>query len=220
VAGDPNWCAVDPAAVPAPGVEGPAVGRMLQHGHPQGSVWRPAECDVSIRPGWFYHPAQDAAIRDVDNFVELYFTSVGRNAKLLLNVPPTPDGVIHAVDAARLLGFRNRLDRMFGNPLSLRQLEFRPPSAAGARVEWELRRPASPRIARLSEDITRGQRVASYHLEGSQGGRWQTLTRGTTIGYAKLDRLPDGPVFRRIRLVIDEWVATPEPVAIQLFDQS
>jgi hypothetical protein len=62
--------------------------------------------------------------------------------------------------------------------------------------------------------------VANYHLEGSQGGQWQTLARGTTIGHAKLDRLPDRPLLRRIRLVIDEWVATPEPVALQLFEGS
>jgi alpha-L-fucosidase len=218
IAGDPNWSTVDPKVVSFPGQSGAGVEAALQHGHEQGSVWRPAEVDVSIRPGWFYHPAQDAAVRDVDNLVELYFTSVGRNAKLLLNVPPTRDGVIHDVDAARLLDFRTRRDGMFGNPLSLRQVEFRPPAAGGARVEWELRRPASPRIARLSEDITRGQRVASYHLEGSRGGRWQTLARGTTIGHAKLDRLVDVPVLRRIRMVIDEWVATPEPVSIQLFE--
>ncbi|HUS21727.1 MAG TPA: alpha-L-fucosidase [Aeromicrobium sp.] len=219
VAGDPNWSTVDPKVVSHPGQSGAGVEDALQHGHEAGAVWRPAEVDVSIRPGWFYHPAQDSAVRDVDNLVQLYFTSVGRNAKLLLNVPPTRDGVIHDVDVARLLGFRTRRDQLFGNPLPLRRIEFRPPAAGGARVEWELRRPASPRIARLSEDITRGQRVASYHLEGSQGGRWQTLASGTTIGHAKLDRLVDSPVFRRLRLVIDEWIATPEPVAIQLFDQ-
>ena len=219
VAGDPNWSTVDPKIVSFPGQSGPGVESALQHGHEEGSVWRPAEVDVSIRPGWFYHPAQDAAVRDVDNLVELYFTSVGRNAKLLLNVPPTRDGLIHDVDAARLLGFRTRLDQLFGKPLPLRRIEFRHPAQGGARVEWELRSPAAPRIARLSEDIARGQRVASYRLEGSRGGRWQTLATGTTIGHAKLDRLADGPVIRRVRLVIDEWVATPEPVGIQLFDQ-
>ena len=220
VAGDPNWSTVDPKVVSFPGQSGAGVEAALQHGHEEGSVWRPAEVDVSIRPGWFYHPAQDSAVRDVDNLVELYFTSVGRNAKLLLNVPPTRDGVIHDVDAARLLGLRARLDQMFGKPLPLRRIEFRPPGQLGARVEWELRSPVAPRIARLSEDITRGQRVAAYHLEGSRGGRWQTLATGTTIGHAKLDRLTDGPVIRRVRLVIDEWVATPEAVGLQLFDQT
>jgi alpha-L-fucosidase len=172
---------------------------------------------VSIRPGWFYHPAQDDKVRTVDNLMDLYFTSVGRNAKLLLNVPPTRDGLIHDVDSSRLLGFRTRREEMFGAPIEMRRVEFRPPGQGGARVEWELRRPTRPRIARLAEDITRGQRVASYRIEGSQGGRWQELASGSTIGHAKLDRLPDGPVLRRVRVVIDEWVDRPEPVSLQLF---
>ena len=62
--------------------------QSLQRGDPAGTVWLPAEADTSIRPGWFYHPAEDAKVRSVDNLYDLYFKSVGRNAKLLLNVPP------------------------------------------------------------------------------------------------------------------------------------
>ena len=107
--GDPNWSMVDPAAVPYPGVSGPGIIPALQHGDPNGSVWRPAEVDTSIRPGWFYHPADDGKVRAVDNLVDLYFNSVGRNSKLLLNVPPTRDGLLHDVDVARLAGFQARL---------------------------------------------------------------------------------------------------------------
>src|ERR1043166_406092 len=78
IAGDPNWSTVDPSVVSAPGVSGPGVDAMLQHGDPKGTVWRPAEADVSIRKGWFYHPADDATVRSVDNLVELYLSSVGR----------------------------------------------------------------------------------------------------------------------------------------------
>jgi alpha-L-fucosidase len=65
-------------------------------------VWRPGETDVSIRPGWFYHPAEDAKVKTVDQLVDLYFTSVGRNSKLLLNVPPTRAGLLHETDVARI----------------------------------------------------------------------------------------------------------------------
>lgn len=218
VAGDPNWSTVDPAIVSQPGQSGEGVEAALQHGSADGTVWRPAEVDVSIRPGWFHHPAQDGRVRTVDNLLELYFTSVGRNAKLLLNVPPTRDGLIHEIDASRLAGFRARREELFGAPIGTRRVEFRPPGQRGARVEWELRRPARPRLARLAEDITRGQRVASYRIEGSQGGRWETLASGSTIGYAKLDRLPDGPLLRRVRVVIEEWADDPEPVSLQLFE--
>jgi len=218
VAGDPNWSTVDPKVVSYPGQSGSAVEPALQHGDEDGAVWRPAEVDVSIRPGWFYHPAEDEKVRAVDNLTDLYFTSVGRNAKLLLNVPPTRDGLIHPTDAARLADFRARREVLFGAALDLRRVSFRPLQQGGARIEWELDRPARPRIARLAEDITRGQRVASYRIEGSQGGQWRELSTGSTIGHAKLDRLTDGPLLRRVRVVIVEWIDKPEPVSLQLFE--
>src|SRR5260221_3671197 len=112
-AGDPNWSTVDPAAVPYPGASGDAVTRALQHGDPAGAVWRPGETDTSIRPGWFYHPAEDGRVKPLEQLVELYFTSVGRNSKLLLNVPPTREGRLHPIDVARLVGMRERLTALF-----------------------------------------------------------------------------------------------------------
>jgi alpha-L-fucosidase len=218
VAGDPNWSPVDPQVVSLPGQSGKGIEAALQHGDENGSVWRPAEVDVSIRPGWFYHPAQDDKVRTIDNLVGLYFTSVGRNSKLLLNVPPTRDGLIHTVDAARLSGFKAARDQLFGAPIEMRRNTFRPSGQPGAVIEWELSRSARPTIARLGEDITRGQRVASYRLEGSQGGAWRELATGTTIGHAKLDRLADGGPMRRVRLVITRWLDQPEPVNLQLFE--
>jgi alpha-L-fucosidase len=100
----------------------------------------------------------------------------------------------------------------------MRRNTFRPSGQPGAVIEWELSRSARPTIARLGEDITRGQRVASYRLEGSQGGAWRELATGTTIGHAKLDRLADGGPMRRVRLVITRWLDQPEPVNLQLFE--
>jgi alpha-L-fucosidase len=218
VAGDPNWSAVDPNVVSYPGQSGNGIEAALQHGHKDGTVWRPAEVDVSIRPGWFYHAADDDKVRTIDNLLGLYFTSVGRNAKLLLNVPPTREGLIHTTDATRLSGFRAARDQLFGAPLELRRVAFRSTGQVGAQVEWELARAARPTIARLAEDITRGQRVGSYRLEGSQGGEWRELSAGATIGHAKLDRLADGPPLRRVRLVITASLDKPEPVSLQLFE--
>src|SRR5205814_1608064 len=98
-----NWATVDPAAVPYPGVDAPGVIDSLQHGTPDGTAWRPGETDVSIRPGWFHHSAEDQRVKSVDELIELYFTSVGRNSKLLLNVPPTRAGLLHSTDVAQLL---------------------------------------------------------------------------------------------------------------------
>ena len=217
VAGDPNWATVDPEAVPYPGASGDRVTAMLQHGDPNGAVWRPAEADVSIRPGWFYHPAEDDRVRSVDNLVDLYLSSVGRNSKLLLNVPPTRDGLLHPTDVARLAGMRERISALFADDLG-----------AGARVTWRrtgartaerdigLDRTVPAEVVRIEEDIARGQAVARYAVHGSDGGPWHVLSRGSTIGYAKLDRFAPTGV-RRIRLVIEDAVAAPEPVTVRLY---
>ncbi|HEU4800226.1 MAG TPA: alpha-L-fucosidase, partial [Gemmatimonadales bacterium] len=86
IAGEPNWASVDPSTVPVPGLSGEEVIRQLQHGDAHGSVWRPGEADVSIRPGWFWHPEEDAKVKPAAELLDLYHQSVGRNAGLLLNV--------------------------------------------------------------------------------------------------------------------------------------
>ena len=217
IAGDPNWSTVDPAAVPFPGASGPGITNALQHGEAHGSVWRPAEADTSIRPGWFYHPEQDGRVKSVDDLVELYFLSVGRNSKLLLNVPPAPDGLLHETDVRRLTACHDRLRGLFATEL-----------AAGGRATWrrtgdrtavaeiDLGRDVTAAIARLEEDITKGQMVARFTLSGFDGASWRVLGTGSTIGYARLVRF-EGMRFRRVRVTIDEAVAAPGPVEVKLF---
>lgn len=217
VAGDPNWSTVDPAAVPVPGASGPGITAALQHGDPNGSVWRPAEADVSIRPGWFYHPAQDARVRTVDQLAGLYFSSVGRNSKLLLNVPPTPEGLLHATDVSRLSGMDERLRRLFAEDLaSLRRTSRRATGPHSAVQEVDLGQPTDISIVRLEEDITNGQRVSRYAVAGLVGDGWRELTRGTTIGYAKIDRVETASV-RRVRLIVEDAIDAPRPVRIRFY---
>lgn len=214
VAGDPNWCPVDPAAVPYPGASGDAVTAALQHGDPRGTVWRPGEADVSIRPGWFWHPAEDDKVRAADDLVELYFSSVGRNAGLLLNVPPTRDGLFPDSDVARLAEFGRKRAALFATDL-----------AAGARrhdspteLDLELARQASFDVASLEEAIAYGQTVARYTLLAQSGpGRpWTTLARGTTIGHKKLDRFP-AVTASRVRLTIDAALGPPRIARVGLY---
>jgi alpha-L-fucosidase len=214
VAGDPNWSTVDPAKVPYPGVSGPGITEALQHGDRNGTVWRPAEADVSIRRGWFYHPAQDGAVRSVDQLVDLYFSSVGRNSKLLLNVPPTKDGLLHETDVARLAGMHERLRKLFAEDLSQHVKGEGVVFTTSAQREIDFGRPTTISIVRLAEDITRGQSVHSYRVLGAgEGGDWQVLSSGTTIGYAKIDRL--GPtVVRRLKVIAEGAALSPVSVRV------
>jgi alpha-L-fucosidase len=215
VAGDTNWSTVDPSVVPVPGMSGDAVMKMLQDGDPNGSVWRPGETDVSIRPGWFYHPAEDARVKTEEQLVELYFTSVGRNSKLLLNVPPTPDGLLHDVDVSRLQGMRRRLDALFTNEVRSSGSTAETRRGYGAFTHtFEPRKQVS--LIDLREDITRGQVVARHVVEVSNGADWITVAEGTTIGYKRLHRIPPTSV-HRVRVTVTEALGEPEGLQVHFW---
>lgn len=213
VAAETNWSTVDPLVVRYPGASGDAVTDMLQHGDPSGVAWRPGETDVSIRPGWFYHAAENDKVRDVDNLVQLYFTSVGRNSKLLLNVPPTPDGLLFDTDVKRIADMRTALYLMFERDLAEgAATAWHVTSRRAGVLELDLGQESDLSVLDLREDITRGQRVSRYVVQSQRaGGAWVDMAEGTTIGYRRLERL-DAPVSaRRLRVRVD---TIDVPVAI------
>jgi alpha-L-fucosidase len=221
VAGDTNWSTMDPNAVPYPGADGAGVISALQHGDPSGSVWRPGETDVSIRPGWFYHPAEDAKVKTAGEITELYFTSVGRNSKLLLNVPPTRAGRLHETDVARLAAFRVNADRLLNAARDVTRGAVARRRTAGNQVvlQMDVGRERTVSIADLREQITAGQVVSGYTLEGATDASataWVTLSRGTTIGYRKLDRFAPVRV-RSLRLTIQTVAPLASPVEIRVY---
>jgi alpha-L-fucosidase len=217
-AGDPNWSTIDPAVVPFPGAQGPGIIEALQHGHPNGSLWRPAEADVSIRPGWFYHPAEDDRVRDAQNLMRLYALSVGRNSKLLLNVPPTRAGLLHERDVAALRRFRELRSAEYTDR------EVRPirqdleSTARTAALEAEFTRPVSIGAVRLSEDIASGQFVSRYGVSGLGVAGWRELSRGTTIGYAKIDQFPAAQI-TRLRVQVSDALEAPPRITVTAFER-
>lgn len=216
-AGDPNWCTADPRRVPAPGNSTPEIIDALQHGDPPSgvTVWRPAEAPVSIRPGWFWHEAEDEKAKSGDQLFELYCRCVGRNANLLLNVPPGRDGLLQAGDVRRLEEFGRRLRDAFGHDLASNAHRRR----EAGRLELTLPAPAEFDTAVMREEIAEGQSIVRYDLEIWKAGAWQLLTRGTTIGREKMDRFP--PVIsEKLRLTVRESVNTPHIGTISLYRQA
>ena len=186
--GETHWSTIDPDAVRFPGDPSPDVPAILQEGHADGTVWRPSETDVSIRPGWFHHPAEDARVKSVDDLVRLWFSSVGRNSKLLLNVPPTRDGVLHEIDIERLAGLRRRLDALRASALSpsgADQVAYGS-TAATLTVRWPSAAPVS--VVALTEAIAEGQVVSRWTLTSGEGT--PVLAQGTTIGHRRLVAIP------------------------------
>lgn len=115
IAGDPNWNFLDAAGFKRG--EGAPPTDTLNHGNYYGKKWMPAECDVSIRPGWFWHANEDSKVKTPQQLFAIYLKSVGRGANLLLNVPPDSRGLINDKDVAALLGFKKLRDECFDDNL-------------------------------------------------------------------------------------------------------
>lgn len=149
--------------------------------------WYPSEVDVSIRPGWFYHKEQDDQVKSLAHLVDIYFKSVGYNSVLLLNIPPDTNGLIHENDCRRLQDLKVYLDNTFDkNYISGGNGTWNPQS--GDSKVLKVKKNALVNTLMLQEDITKGQRVEDFLVEGYIDGQWTMLAEGTTIGYKRLVR--------------------------------
>lgn len=165
--GKTNWNYLDTAGFKR-GEGSPAMDTLNQ-GNVFGANWIPGECDVSIRPGWFYHSQEDDKVKTPLQLFQLYLKSVGRGANLLLNVPPDRRGLFHPNDSAALVEFAR-----------MRQMAFQQP------VSLSPQSPAEINTIVLEEDISKGQRVESFVIEVTdEKGELHTIT-GTTIGRKRI----------------------------------
>ena len=212
-AGTTNWSFLRAAEV-YPGYPN---NEELTVGHPDGNAWIPAECDVSIRPGWFYHEREDDKVKTADDLVELYYQSVGRNGNLLLNFPVNKEGLISKTDSINAVTFHQRIAQELGNNLLLnakveatdiRGKHFAatltndndfdtywatPDGISEGSLTFTFNQPQSLSRLMLQEYIPLGQRVKSFHVEYLQDGKWQALILNeetTTIGYKRILRFP------------------------------
>ncbi|MBM3178669.1 MAG: alpha-L-fucosidase [Bacteroidetes bacterium] len=226
IAGETNWNTItaDTLFAGKAGIE-----NLLQTGNPDGTKWIPAEVDVSIRPGWFYHASQDSLVKSPEKLFDIWLTSVGRGSTLLLNIPPDRHGRIHRRDEQALMGFRKILEKAFEKPLvaggALEVSQDRGGSdqyGAGslmdgddqtywatddgvtsgtATVRW-----TSPKVMHyimLQEPIALGQRVSSFVVEAEINGAWREVAQGTTIGYKRVLAL-DGIEASALRVSINQ----------------
>ncbi len=176
---------------------------VMRDGKP---AWHPAECDVSIRPGWFYHPDQDSKVKSLEHLVDIYFKSVGRNSVLLLNVPPDKRGLFADADVKRLDEFGRTVRGLYANCVAK--------GTGGAVVEFGGEK--SFTLANLQEDISRGEQVKSYRLEVRSGGEWLPVASGRVLGHRNLHRLAATQA-DAARLVVEGTGAAPT-VAWSLHD--
>uniref|UniRef100_A0A2P2QMM0 alpha-L-fucosidase n=1 Tax=Rhizophora mucronata TaxID=61149 RepID=A0A2P2QMM0_RHIMU len=204
-------------------------------GDPFGHDWVPAECDVSIRPGWFWHPLE--VPKSAEHLLDIYYKSVGRNCLLLLNVPPNSSGLISEEDVKVLQEFSELRRRIFSynlasisivNASSMRggngDSRFDPHNVLkeGIDTYWapennqsdwmlylDLQNPMSFNVLQVQEPIHMGQRVIAFHLEIlSNGGNWTQVCNGTTVGYNRLLQFPTVES-QRLKFVVDKSRGDP-----------
>jgi alpha-L-fucosidase len=205
-----------------------------------GNYWKPAECDVPLRPGWFYHPEEDDKLKTPAQLLDLYFKSVGRGASLDLGLAPDRRGLLHDNDVATLKAFGEILHQTFnanlarsatisatnvrGNNVMLFGVQKLidddrysywatddTVTMADIKLEWE--QPVRFNIIRLRENIQLGQRIERVGVEVKEDKEWKQVAEATSIGANRLIRLPDFITARQVRIRILQ-----SPVCIALSD--
>jgi alpha-L-fucosidase len=209
IAGDPCWATLNAAGrYPGGRSEG------LNSGERPGTDWIPAECDVSIRPGWFYHQKEDARVKTPAQLLDLYYKSVGRGACLNLNLPPDRRGRINDNDVRSLREFHRILQATFSHNLA-RSARLKPSNVRGNSKQFaaenllqphsgkywvtdddvttpdlvlEFHRPVTFNVVSLREYLPLGQRVEAFALDQWKDGAWVEFAKGTSIGNHRLLR--------------------------------
>jgi len=239
LAGETNWNTItaDTLFAGKAGIE-----KLLNTGSPDGKQWIPAEVDVSIRPGWFYHAAEDEKVKTPERLFEIYLTSVGRGSTLLLNIPPDKRGLFNEIDVQSLRGFRQLLDKTFADNLAkaspVTASSYRGKSAAYApsnitdgkentywatddgvttgHVEINLSKPYVVQYITLQEYIQLGQRVSSFNVEVWKDNAWQQVATATTIGYKRILKI--APVeTNKVRINITGSKACPVISNVEIY---
>lgn len=184
-------------------------------------AWYPAETDVSIRPGWFYHKSEDSLVKTSEKLLDIYFNSVGKNTVLLLNIPPNKEGLLSDADIKSLQGWKALRNKIFKTNLVKKAKLFSPAKQKTIKIvdrdnatnisfnqenkeyvlDINLKKKSLFNICELQENIKLGQRVDSFVVEVWQKDTWVKITEGTTIGYKRLLQFKNVEA-KRIRLRI------------------
>lgn len=225
-----------------PGAGSPSTDTLNQ-GNRGGKYWIPAETDVSIRPGWFWHPTEHP--KSLQELLKIYYSSVGRNSLLLLNIPPDTAGRIPTEDSLRLVELHNALLEIFANDLAstakVKASDTRggkhnrhfspknllnddydsywaaPDECLTPMLTLSFKNPVTFNRLMIQEYIPLGQRVAKFHVDYlDPNGNWQRLTEGTTIGYKRI-MLTSTTTTTALRICIDEAMACPVLNRVGLF---
>ncbi len=241
-AAETSWATYTPVAPNGKGKAAPgySMQQNLPAGNRNGRYWTPAECDVPLRPGWFYHAAQDQMVKTPEQLFDLYFKCVGRGANIDLGLAPDKRGILHESDVASLKRFGELLQKTFAVNL-VKGAVARASNVRGTNskrfgaaklldndrysywatddavttpeIVFELPAAKTFNIVRVRENIKLGQRVEAFAIDAWVNDAWKEIAAATSIGANRLIRLPSPVTTIKVRLRI-----TKSPTAIALSD--
>jgi alpha-L-fucosidase len=244
IAGETCWATYSPVATDGgTAVPGDVREKESTVGTRNGKLWMPAECDVSIRPGWFWHPAENGKVKTAQQLFDLYCESTGRGASFLLNVPPDRRGLIHEADAESLKGFGRIMNATFARNLAAGARVKASNSRSGykpvhlldenhhtywatddnvtqADITFDLPKQVTFDSVRVRETIALGQRIGGFSVEYWKDGDWANFGSGTSIGACRILRTPQPVSSNRVRLKITQSDACPVLSEFALFASS
>lgn len=194
----------------------PLTDQLRLSGDPEGKDWFPARADVPLRcekgvHQWYWHPGGEKGVASLERLKNIYYGSVGRNAKVVIGFTPNQEGLMDAADVARCKEFGAWLEKTFGGkPLA---------ETSGKGEELTLEIPASVKTPVthiiLQEDIQLGERVRKFTLEESLAdGNWKELCVGSCIGHKFIARVNSEA--RKFRLRITESIGEPQIASFRL----
>ncbi|MNQ47923.1 F5/8 type C domain protein [compost metagenome] len=241
-ANETSWATFTPEPIAGKtiAVPGETDSEKAQGGTRNGKFWKPAECDVPLRNGWFYHANEDNNVKSVSELFEIYLKSVGRGAGMDIGIAPNTDGVLHQNDVKALKDFGDFLKKLFADNLAQSAMitasEIRGENQiffgtknltdndrysywatsdevkkATLTLEWKTAQTFN--IIRLRENIKLGQRIEKIEIDAFINGVWKKVGEATSIGANRLVRLPNYITTSKLRISIKE-----SPVCIALSD--
>ncbi len=235
-AGKTNWCLLrrDEFYPGSPNY------KELTSGQEDGTHWVPAEVDVSIRPGWYYHKSEDHKVKTLTQLLDIYYHSVGRNAFFLLNFPVDKRGHIHETDVKAVMALSDQLKKDFAHDLAkdakisasvTRGSDYgaenltdgkkdtywaTPDSVTSGSITLEFDKPTYVNRFLVQEYIPLGQRVKEFTVEAMVNGKWQNIASETTIGYKRILRF-DPVKVEKIRFTVMKSKACPVISNLELY---
>jgi hypothetical protein len=187
----------------------------LRQGDPYGKYYMPTMSDTPLRGyngahEWFWEPNDEKHIYPLKELIKRYYLSVGRNSTLVIGVTPDDKGLLPQADSIRLAELGTTIQKIFSHPIK---------RISGTGYSYQIKMDKSTVISQIviQEDITQGEKVLKYKIEGKQKNKWILLAEGSCIGHKRIELLKNPEAVSAVRLIINDAIDTPIIKNISLY---